>query len=69
MTVVDVHYTVDVTVAVDLDAGDVSKVIVWDEELRDVPEPFDEGVTPEQKKAAMDVISNGNGWPAWQFGV
>lgn len=72
MNLVDVPYTVPVTVTVDLDTGRVTRVVVCDEdatlarhELLDTPEG--EAVSDDEAEQAVAIAEN-EPWPAWEVG-
>jgi hypothetical protein len=58
---VELTYTADVVVTVDLDTGSVERVQVDDEGAK-APDPAD-----DRERAAL-AIAGRTDWPAWEFG-
>ena len=74
---VQVHYEVKVSAFVDVEAGRIDKVVVWDEDIgQPIEAPTTESYTgpirPEIAKRAEDIAEGMTetvaDWPSWQVG-
>ena len=67
---VDVYYVVPVCVTVDLDSGEVVRVVVDDEAIRkpsDAMPPYVSAPPTDEEADAYDVAES-HPWPGWGFG-
>jgi hypothetical protein len=65
-----VAYSVPVAVFVDLDTGEVTRVVVEDEAMSDPLSAFpDDGdqLTSDQRERAVDIAESAE-WPSWDIG-
>jgi hypothetical protein len=71
---VSIAYSVPVQVIVDLDSGEVDRVVVIDEGIEADKDGFSEDadeyrpITAEQKARAYEIADGGAEWPSWDFG-
>lgn len=72
---VSISYTVPVQVIVDLDSGEVERVVVIDEGITaDKGDGYSENVdtyesvTKEQAARAYEIADGGAEWPSWDIG-
>jgi hypothetical protein len=74
MPEISIAYTVPVQVLVDTDTGDVTRVVVLDEQVTYNPaghhEDRDSAVPPNQDDidGAYEIAQGAAEWPAWDFG-
>jgi len=74
-TRVTLSYTTSVFVAVDLDARDVQRVVLYDEGLKRLPgdgaidyhDRPNSPVTAEDEQTAYEIAEHST-WPSWDFG-
>lgn len=65
MTLIDLNYTCDVSVQVNLDTQTVEKVTVWDE---DVAVTTEQELSPDPDEIkALAIAESGAEWPPWRF--